>query len=954
MWIFKNKFLQTHLPSVDRALLALGQQLSASFAMAVDPIADVAAFSGFAALVSTWPEGVKKYVQTVRDTYTLTRTSAPVATDGITVVAAGPANTYWIRDLIPSSRWGQQATWYVNPGAAGSDESSGVDQAHPIKTYAEWRRRVGDRIRTSMDVHLLGDLPIDDPVELDVEVEEGALLHVIGTTVQTDAGTLTGSTPRNAATNQPNELVDAAPQDWSTRIGDMVTLTASGAICWVMKDLLAGRARVSIPVEINGYQHFDLVEVFPVGNEVYTISRPGRAYGGHGIYVRSPDAPTGTAGMVVIDDLEILQSVDRRAAISCDGMATCRMRRCAIAGDITLTGIQLLGCMFRGSTFGTFLHGYEQPIRIAGCAAFGGLACHGSSQGVNVYSPGGILFQGVGLSVYGKATITGPVAAFDRIDPAHSREGIEIEERGYVRIFGVDGTLYGSGNATYGMRLKSETAFVCDDLSKVTITGVLGDVIIGQSTSLMPDIAVFQGAVLPQVAPCGSWAQVAAAPFFGKVRNYSTGAYIGPTFAPAHDNINWQTQPDFYVDPVAGNDTNVGNDQPHAIRTFAEFKRRVGPKITSSVNVHLVSSLPNTDPLDGFFEIAEGALLHIIGARTQIDNGVLTARTARAPATNTPNDITDATGAGQDWSGLVGRLVHFTVADAWCWVAKNLGANKARVSTPFTITGYSRQSVVEFVPAGNEAYTVESPLQVYTGSGLFFRGTTVDQTAKNTGFAVVDDVEFLLTANDSNSVECDIANCNFRRCIFPSSTTIANAAILLGCELAGSSFLQGATTQVRMVGCLALGSMSVNGAMANGLTIYAPGLMVQGGNLSSYSRIQTSGPLSVFDATGAGISAELHAWVELSGGSAYLYGQGNTTYGANIKNKASIIGAVAKVTIAGAAGQDVLIGGLASLRPDFDDGGVAANMPATAACGTWAQIAAAPFNGRAYNHNNGA
>lgn len=34
MWLFQNKFLRTHIPAVDRALLALGKQLANAFSTA--------------------------------------------------------------------------------------------------------------------------------------------------------------------------------------------------------------------------------------------------------------------------------------------------------------------------------------------------------------------------------------------------------------------------------------------------------------------------------------------------------------------------------------------------------------------------------------------------------------------------------------------------------------------------------------------------------------------------------------------------------------------------------------------------------------------------------------------------------------------------------------------------------------------------------------------------------
>lgn len=54
----------------------------------------------------------------------------------------------------------------------------------------------------------------------------------------------------------------------------------------------------------------------------------------------------------------------------------------------------------------------------------------------------------------------------------------------------------------------------------------------GAKSDLMPDITASNTAVLPALASCDTFAEVAAAPFSGKVFNYRNGAYVGPVVTP--------------------------------------------------------------------------------------------------------------------------------------------------------------------------------------------------------------------------------------------------------------------------------------------------------------------------------------------------------------------------------------------------------------------------------------
>jgi len=67
--------------------------------------------------------------------------------DGITVINnTGGGGGQWQRLLIPNLAWRAQATWSIDEGnisTLASDENTGVDDTHPLRTGAEFARRMG-------------------------------------------------------------------------------------------------------------------------------------------------------------------------------------------------------------------------------------------------------------------------------------------------------------------------------------------------------------------------------------------------------------------------------------------------------------------------------------------------------------------------------------------------------------------------------------------------------------------------------------------------------------------------------------------------------------------------------------------------------------------------------------------------------------------------------------------
>lgn len=143
----------------------------------------------------------------------------------------------------------------------------------------------------------------------------------------------------------------------------------------------------------------------------------------------------------------------------------------------------------------------------------------------------------------------------------------------------------------------------------------------------------------------------------------------------------WRAQAEWHVSKLTGDDSATGADAAHKIKTWAELRRRMGPS-----GIQGASTIYVYDDIDDItIDWACSGSIVVIAVTSLVRAGTLTAA-PQARAGNLPNEITDATVA--DWTADIGvdRLLVFTdgpvaAVGGACWVAKNLGANRARVST---------------------------------------------------------------------------------------------------------------------------------------------------------------------------------------------------------------------------------------------------------------------------------
>lgn len=191
----------------------------------------------------------------------------------------------------------------------------------------------------------------------------------------------------------------------------------------------------------------------------------------------------------------------------------------------------------------------------------------------------------------------------------------------------------------------------------------------------------------------------------------------GITIVAAADGGNWFRQDTvlppwllrstWYVDPAgASDDENDGATAGTALKTMRELRRRFGPYpmfnpplagdgASYLIVVHLLSSMADDDYLDLDWNLPRDVTMWIRGTSTTVRSslGGLTAVTPidsgnPQPGGGTPLSVTDATVVS--WAADVGKRFRILETSpgandgGFCWVAKDIGANSARMS-PFVL-----------------------------------------------------------------------------------------------------------------------------------------------------------------------------------------------------------------------------------------------------------------------------
>jgi len=154
------------------------------------------------------------------------------------------------------------------------------------------------------------------------------------------------------------------------------------------------------------------------------------------------------------------------------------------------------------------------------------------------------------------------------------------------------------------------------------------------------------------------------------------------------------TVSDVFVNATTGNDQNNGLTANTALKTFAEFRKRIGTfnilnPVGGRLTVHILTDLPSTDPIGFEILLAPGATFLVQGVdKILLANVTANTIVNKDRATNTPWEITVNAFAANGWTPYVGKALDFLdspVPHTKAYVVKDLGAKTAHISE-FVVT----------------------------------------------------------------------------------------------------------------------------------------------------------------------------------------------------------------------------------------------------------------------------
>jgi len=247
---------------------------------------------------------------------------------------------------------------------------------------------------------------------------------------------------------------------------------------------------------------------------------------------------------------------------------------------------------------------------------------------------------------------------------------------------------------------------------------------------------------------------------------------------PGHPPTSWELQANWYIDPVNGNDSNQGASLSDPIKTFAEVKKRVPEgRFQQTVTFYILNDIPDTDPVNIIaWQMKQRPGCRIYGVRQLVTTGTMTAYSARVPASNLPNRLTDSSVA--DWTPYLNNLLVPTSgsANAYpCWIAKDLGSNQAMV------TSFYARSLGEQQPTTGNTYSIYR-LPKIASLNIFSSG----------GFIQIQDIDLRTTGIAlSGFYAGSVGGINLYYCLTPQTMVTGNIFRKYNCLELNNSVVSG-------------------------------------------------------------------------------------------------------------------------------------------------------------------
>lgn len=266
-----------------------------------------------------------QFVETYKDFFHLDRHTTRTFQQDVTLSGSQP-NTWWVRMNIADPYWATQTTWYIDPAGTnpqpGNDENDGLTTATPIKSIAEWRRRIkGAVFLTDVDIHALSGSTIPDDGLFYGFTTPSLLKYVrlIGVPTVLFTGTIASYVPYSG--NTRGQFTDASiPTSWtasglitSTTGSRFIRKTGTGVRHYshLLKDLGSKSVQFGIVVDCDE----------AVGTSIFTSTETNFANGDAYEVVSLPTWPQAQAhsGGTILQNFDLLRLSNAGEIISAIG-----------------------------------------------------------------------------------------------------------------------------------------------------------------------------------------------------------------------------------------------------------------------------------------------------------------------------------------------------------------------------------------------------------------------------------------------------------------------------------------------------------------------------------------------------------------------------------------------------------------------------------------------------------
>jgi len=148
----------------------------------------------------------------------------------------------------------KQATWYIHP-TSGNDNASGKTAGSAIKTWKEWRTRVGEQTTLSptgglLRIYILGDMPITDPIYFTNTMAQNCSCIITGTKKLLASGVISSVQDKDRTLNQHYAITDSAKTDdfFEAYIGKSVEIYEGGAAVGSRAFIARNMNQLGVPV----------------------------------------------------------------------------------------------------------------------------------------------------------------------------------------------------------------------------------------------------------------------------------------------------------------------------------------------------------------------------------------------------------------------------------------------------------------------------------------------------------------------------------------------------------------------------------------------------------------------------------------------------------------------------------------------------------------------------------